>query len=122
MASSPKQNDVVVFLPKGNERSHFYIKRVVACPGDRVKVEDKILYVNDVPSTIIVSEINDAGIAMSEITLGEDEYFCMGDVPSISEDSRNANVGVVKKNYILGKVWCSFMLEDGKKIRLFRWV
>ena len=32
--SSPKAGDVVAFLPNGNENSHYYVKRVVAGPGD----------------------------------------------------------------------------------------
>ena len=33
--SSPKAGDVVAFLPNGNENSHYYVKRVVAGPGDK---------------------------------------------------------------------------------------
>ena len=36
--SSPKAGDVVAFLPNGNENSHYYIKRVVAGPGDKVRI------------------------------------------------------------------------------------
>ena len=32
--SSPKQGDIVVFLPNGNQKSHYYVRRVIAGPGD----------------------------------------------------------------------------------------
>ena len=41
----------------------------------------------------------------SEVTLGEDEYFVIGDNCNNSEDSRSANIGTVKKSYIIGKAW-----------------
>ena len=30
----PKSGDVIVFLPNGNQNTHYYIKRVIAVPGD----------------------------------------------------------------------------------------
>ena len=44
--STPKTGDVVVFLPNGNTKSHYYVKRVVACPGDTVLIQNGIVYVN----------------------------------------------------------------------------
>ena len=44
--SSPKIGDVVVFRPNGNEKAHYYVKRVLAIPGDTVQVKGGILYVN----------------------------------------------------------------------------
>ena len=32
--TDPKTNDIVVFLPNGNEKSHYYVKRVIGVPGD----------------------------------------------------------------------------------------
>ena len=46
-----------------------------------------------------------AGLAENPITLGEDEYFLLGDNQNSSEDSRFSNVGNVKEDQILGKVW-----------------
>ncbi len=37
MVRAPKQGDVVVFLPNGNEKSHYYVRRVIACPGIRYR-------------------------------------------------------------------------------------
>lgn len=103
--SSPKRGDVVVFLPNGNENSHYYVKRVVAIPGDKVRIADGVLYVNGQASSYVTEWIADAGIAENELVLGVGEYFCIGDSPSNSEDSRSANIGPVNETDVIGKAW-----------------
>lgn len=112
--SSPKEGDVVIFLPNGNENAHYYVKRVLAGPGDKVRVEGGILYVNGVESEWVTEKIMEAGIAANEFTLENGEYFCMGDNPNNSEDSRSANIGPVKEADIIGRVWFHLQCnEDG---------
>lgn len=36
---TPKSGDVIVFLPNGNEKSHYYVKRVIGVPGDKVQIK-----------------------------------------------------------------------------------
>lgn len=103
--SSPKAGDVVAFLPNGNENSHYYVKRVVAGPGDKVRIADGTLYVNGQESKWVTERILDAGIAENEIILGNKEYFCIGDNPNNSEDSRSANIGPVEEGDMIGKAW-----------------
>ena len=50
--------------------------------------------------------IKNAGLAEDEITVVEDEYFVLGENRNSSEDSRYANIGNIKKEYIKGKAWC----------------
>ncbi|MCR5773869.1 MAG: signal peptidase I [Lachnospiraceae bacterium] len=101
----PGQGDVVVFKPNGNENAHTYVKRVVAVPGDTVRIMDGILYVNNEPTEFYSDNIANPGIAALDITVGEDEFFVMGDNPNSSDDSRNANIGNVKLDTIIGKAW-----------------
>mgnify|MGYP002516382457 FL=1 len=105
--SKPKIGDVIVFLPNGNEKSHYYVKRVIAAGGDTVQIIDGVIYVNDVPADKVhfTGTISDPGVAAEKITLDPDECFVMGDNPSGSEDSRFANIGNVKSDYIIGKAW-----------------
>lgn len=105
--TDPKPNDIIVFLPNGNEKSHYYVKRVIAVPGDTVLIQDGEVYVNGEPfeEEVDVSAIEDAGLASEEMTLGNNEYFVLGDNRNNSEDSRYANIGNIKKEYIIGKAW-----------------
>ena len=103
--SSPKKGDVIVFLPNGNKNSHYYVKRVIARPGDTVKIDNGICYVNGEECSFITSKILDAGIAENEFKIESGKYFCIGDNPNNSEDSRSANIGAVDEKDIIGKVW-----------------
>lgn len=105
LITTPKRGDVVVFLPNGNENAHYYVKRVAAVPGDSVEIRDGVLYVNDEESEWVKEKLADAGIAASRFILGQGEYFCIGDSPDNSEDSRSANIGPVNETDIIGKVW-----------------
>ena len=108
--SKPKQGDVIVFLPNGNKKSHSYVRRVVAVPGDTVQIKDGALYVNDelYKESTDVASMEDAGIASDAVKLEKDEYFVLGDNRNNSEDSRYANIGNVKRDYIIGKAWFRF--------------
>ena len=105
--SSPKRGDVVVFLPNGNQNSHYYVKRVVGLPGETIQIRDGSVYVDDIPLEEDESfdKIIDAGIAENELKLAVDEYFVLGDNRNSSEDSRSGNIGAVKKDTIAGKAW-----------------
>lgn len=110
--SSPKVGDVVVFLPNGNENSHYYVKRVIAVPGDHLLVQDGVMFVNGIQSPWVTEKLVDAGIAENEFTLEAGEYFCIGDNPGNSEDSRSANIGPVEETDIIGKVWFRAKCEE----------
>ena len=111
----PKANDVIVFLPNGNEKSHYYVKRVVGVPGDTVQIKDGRVYVNGAEFTekVDAAAIEDAGLAADTVTLGDDEYFVLGDNRNNSEDSRYANIGNIKREYIIGKAW--FVISTGDR-------
>ena len=102
--SQPKPGDVVIFLPNGNENTHYYMRRVVAVPGDKVLIEDGVLYVN--------GTVNEAGLASNELTLEQGTYFVLCDDLSDTDDSRSANIGPVESRFILGKVWLAFPEGD----------
>lgn len=114
MVTKPQKGDVIVFLPNGNTNTHYYIKRVVAIPGQTVKISEGRLYVNGL-ATEAESDydyIIDPGMAESDILLGQDEYFVLGDNRNSSEDSRSGNIGPVNKNNIIGKAWLKLPFGD----------
>ena len=112
LLSAPREGDVVVFLPNGNKNSHYYVKRVVAGPGDRVLIDNGILYVNGEAREQFTVKIADPGIAANEFKLENGEYFCIGDNPNSSEDSRSANIGPVKEDDMIGEAWFHLKSEE----------
>ena len=112
----PKANDMIVFLPNGNEKSHYFIKRVIGVPGDTVQIKDGTVYVNDEPFPEMIESfsVENALLAEESIVVEEDEYFVLGDNRNHSEDSRYANIGNVKKEHIKGKAW--FLISPFEKI------
>ena len=118
--TEPKVNDIIVFLPNGNEKSHYYIKRVIAVPGDTVQITEGIVYVNGEPfeEAFEAPYIENGLLAEEPVVVGEDEYFVLGDNRNNSEDSRYANIGNVKKEHILGKAW--FVISPFDKMGLLK--
>ena len=106
-ASSPRRGDIIVFKPKGNENAHYYIKRIIGLPGETVEIIENNVYIDGekLEEDYATSEMGDVGIADEKIELAGDEYFVLGDNRESSEDSRNADIGNVKREYIYGKAW-----------------
>ena len=103
----PKRNDLVVFSPNGNVRSHYYVKRVIGLPGDTIQIKDGVVYVNGelFQEQVDVETVGNALSAENEVVVNEDEYFVLGDNRNNSEDSRYVSIGNVKRDYITGKAW-----------------
>ena len=76
------------------------IKRIIGMPKDTVSIKDNTVYVNgeELEEDYAYGETSD----YEEITLGDDEYFILGDNRPISKDSRY--FGPVKEDEIIGKV------------------
>jgi signal peptidase I len=103
----PKRFDIIVF-PFRYEENVYYIKRIIGLPGEKIQVKDGCAYIDGelLESDIYGAELMDNfGIAGEEITLGEDEYFVLGDNRNHSSDSRDPSVGVLTREDLLGKAW-----------------
>ena len=111
----PGRGDIIAFLPNGNQNSHYYLKRVVGLPGERVQIIGGYVYIDGelLDEGDTYDKISDPGIAENEVILGSDEYFVLGDNRNSSEDSRSGNIGPVKKDTIAGKAW--FHLSSEKE-------
>lgn len=112
--SSPKRGDVIVFLPNGNQNSHYYVKRVVGLPGEKIQIREGNVYIDGVrlDEEGTFDKMADAGIAQNELELATDEFFVLGDNRNSSEDSRSGNIGPVNRDTIIGKAWFHMASEQ----------
>ena len=112
-ATTPKRGDVIVFKPKGNENDHYYIKRIVGLPGETIEIIENRVYIDGerLEEDYETTNIDDVGVVDKKLKLAGDEYFVLGDNREQSEDSRDADVGHVKREYIYGKAW--FVITPG---------
>lgn len=113
-ARKPKRGEIIAFRPNGNENAHYCIKRVVGLPGETIQIKDGKVYIDGKvqKKNVYTSDLDFAGIAEKKLTLGETEYFVLGDNGAGSDDSRLADIGNVKREDIGGKVW--FVTNIGK--------
>jgi len=96
-----ERGDVVVFrYPRDQEKS--YIKRVIALPGDTLRIDHGRVFVNGslVREPYVPSEYRDTQ-SVPEMVIPAESYYMMGDHRSISQDSRY--FGPVDRSLIYGK-------------------
>lgn len=96
-----ERGDVVVFYyPRDPEKS--YIKRVIALPGDELRIDRGSVFVNGkaISEPYVPRRYFD-GRSVDRMVIPANEYFVMGDHRSISSDSRD--FGPVERNLIYGK-------------------
>jgi len=114
--SAIERGDVVVFhYPRDPEKS--YIKRVIALPGDRLRIDRGQVWLNGRRQREnYVPEEYRGTKSMMEIIVPEDTYFMMGDHRSISSDSRE--FGPVERSLIYGKaVFVYWPAKDAGVVR-----
>ena len=99
--SSIERGDVVVFhYPRDPETS--YIKRVIALPGDRLRIDHGTVWLNGKPQVekYVPEEFQDSD-SYAEIVVPANSFFMMGDHRCNSKDSRT--FGPVDRSFIYGK-------------------
>jgi len=121
ITGEPKRGDVVVFRYPGNPNVS-YIKRIIGLPNETVTIANN--------SVKVINKDNSSGITLNEEylpqtsltlamdtqngtlqkTLGDDEYFVMGDNRQHSSDSREW--GVLPKANIIGRTWLTILPFD----------
>lgn len=106
---TPSRQDVIICKYPGRN-SQYFVKRLIALPGDTVEIKydrqngTNTLYVNNeaVSEPFLTPEKNNSNNAMAPQTLGQNEYFVMGDNRDNSNDSRY--IGPITRDEIIGHV------------------
>jgi signal peptidase I len=104
----PTKGDVIVLKNPKNESQDF-IKRIIGVPGDKVKIENGQVFVND--STLPEDYLPEGTFTLGGATLKEgeetivpeDKYLVFGDNRNQSSDSRAW--GFITRDEIVGKVF-----------------
>lgn len=104
----PQQGDVVVFKTPSaikklsSDAGDYFIKRIIANPGDKIQIENGIVYINNQPlKETYIAEPPDYQWGL-EIVPSE-AYFVLGDNRNASLDSHAW--GFLSKKYLVGQAY-----------------
>ena len=102
----PKRYDIVVF-PYQYQDNTYYIKRIIGLPGETVQILSGMVYIDGMRLDEHYGNevMENPGIAEEPLTLGEDEYFVLGDNRNNSSDSRASDVGLIHRKDLIGRAW-----------------
>ena len=95
---SIKRNDVVVVKQSGSEHNYYSVERVIALPGEKIQIKSGKVYINgkELEEKYDFPVMENGGLAID---------FVLCDNRNNGEDSRNATVGNILKENIVGKAW-----------------
>lgn len=122
-ASDPQRSDVVVIEMKEDDgTSALWVKRVIGLPGETVECRDGVIYIDGAPldessyldeqymNDVLTTYKNETGYDygaftadFGPVTLGENEYWVMGDNRPWSKDSTDPSVGPISRDMFFGK-------------------
>lgn len=103
----PKRYEIIAF-PYRYEQDTYYVKRIIGLPGEKVRIDAQgTIFINEeaLDENYGIEPLSQPGYASSPRILGEDEYFVLGDNRNDSIDSRSAEVGMVRRQEIIGKAF-----------------
>ncbi len=104
----PQRQDIIVFRPTEKlkqldpKSAEYYTKRIIGMPGETVRIQDGIVYINNQPLVEDYLAAN-ANYELDSLTVPPNQYFVLGDNRNDSFDSHVW--GFLPKDYIFGKAY-----------------
>lgn len=108
--NTPSRGEVIVFRYPQNPQEYF-IKRIIALPSEKIEIIDGdiFIYNRENPdgfrldeSAYLSANVKTYNVEEGSVSLGDNEYFVLGDNRYASKDSRS--FGPLNKGFITGKV------------------
>ena len=124
LVGGPQRQDVVICLYPGRYMDkwklipQYFVKRVIGLPGETISIQEGVVHIDGVPleEPYLEERYTQRKSSMEPVTLGEDEYFVMGDNRDNSNDSRR--IGPLKRKAIIGHVrWVLWPIKGLRRIR-----
>lgn len=106
--STPKRGDIIVYKTgDDSKKASTHIKRIIGLPGETIQIKDGQILIDGetYQEDGGFPAIENAGVAETKVTLGNGEYFVLGDNRNDSMDSRMAEVGPIAGERIIGRAW-----------------
>ena len=117
----PKRGDIIIFKYPEDERE-WYIKRVIALPGETVQVKDGKVYINGSSKPLSEPYIKEEPVEdFGPYTVPKNGYFVMGDNRNNSNDAREWDIHYVSRDEILGKAWFRYY-PSIKRQEILSWI
>ena len=111
--NDPERGDIIIFEYPDNEEEWF-IKRVIALPGETVEVRDGKVYINNSTTPLDEPYIKEEPVEdFGPYTVPKDGYFVMGDNRNNYNDARDWQTHYVRRDEILGKAWFRYYPSIG---------
>lgn len=103
----PQRGDVIVFHYDVENKRDF-IKRIIGLPGEYIQMKNGLVYIDGEPidEPYVQALCRSATCRDREWTLGEDEFFVLGDNRNSSQDSHD--FGPIKRSQIVGRAWVRY--------------
>ena len=105
MNEDPKRGDIIIFKYPDDE-TEWFIKRVIALPGETVLVKDGKVYINGSKKALSEPYIKEEPVEdFGPYKVPKNGYFVMGDNRNNSNDAREWETHYVSRDEVLGKAW-----------------
>lgn len=103
-----QRGDVVVFQKPGKPD---FVKRVIALPGEKISIKDGFIYINNrklienyIPENLYSGGGDYIADNGADILIPQGFYALIGDNRPMSNDSRYTEIGLIRRDWIKGKV------------------